>query len=146
MDVRSLVKLQEGNGETTQQAWSMQYKKKLAEGFGTSKSKRKINQMLSNTINTWLSIYAQYYFAQIYWQLRSWYFLRFLTFLPFHSINSQIFPDRQPPFLPIASFYSHTPKLNSIQFHNINKHSPTFNLNKTSFCTLILLFWISLGY
>jgi hypothetical protein len=34
-----------------QQAWTMHYKKKLAEEFGTSKSKRKINQMLSNTIN-----------------------------------------------------------------------------------------------
>ena len=39
-------------GETTQQAWNMQYKKRLAEEFGTSKSKRKINQMLSNTITS----------------------------------------------------------------------------------------------
>ena len=52
MQVRSKVKAQEGNGETTQVAWDMRYKKRLAEEFGTSKSKRKINQMLSNTINT----------------------------------------------------------------------------------------------
>ena len=52
MDVKSKLKGQDATGETTQQAWSMQYKKKLAEEFGTSKSKRKINQMLSNTINS----------------------------------------------------------------------------------------------
>ena len=52
MQVRSKVKEQEGTGETTQVPWDMKYKKRLAEEFGTSKSKRKINQMLSNTINT----------------------------------------------------------------------------------------------
>jgi hypothetical protein len=52
MEVKSKLKGQDATGDTTQQAWSMQYKKKLAEEFGTSKSKRKINQMLSNTINS----------------------------------------------------------------------------------------------
>ena len=56
MQVKPKTKEQDGPGETTQVAWDMKYKKKLAEEFGTSKSKRKINQMLSNTINTWLSI------------------------------------------------------------------------------------------
>lgn len=31
MQVRSKVKAQEGSGETTQVAWDMKYKKKLAE-------------------------------------------------------------------------------------------------------------------
>lgn len=31
MDVKSKLKGQEATGETTQQGWSMQYKKKLAE-------------------------------------------------------------------------------------------------------------------
>ena len=51
MQVKSTLKGQNATGETTQQAWSINYKKKLAEQFGTSKSKRKINQMLSNNIN-----------------------------------------------------------------------------------------------
>lgn len=51
MQVKSTLKGQNATGETTQQAWSINYKKKLAEEFGTSKSKRKINQMLSNNIN-----------------------------------------------------------------------------------------------
>lgn len=51
MQVKSTLKGQSSTGETTQQAWSINYKKKLAEEFGTSKSKRKINQMLSNNIN-----------------------------------------------------------------------------------------------
>jgi hypothetical protein len=31
MQVKSKIKAQEATGDTTQQAWSMQYKKKLAE-------------------------------------------------------------------------------------------------------------------
>lgn len=52
MNVSYSGQLQQATGETTQQAWNMQYKKRLAEEFGTSKSKRKINQMLSNTITS----------------------------------------------------------------------------------------------
>lgn len=52
MQVDCVRREMEVKGETTQQAWNMQYKKRLAEEFGTSKSKRKINQMLSNTITS----------------------------------------------------------------------------------------------
>ena len=37
--------------ETTKQSWDINYKKRIVEEFGTSKSKRKINQMFSNIIN-----------------------------------------------------------------------------------------------
>lgn len=36
---------------TTLQKWSIEHKKNMVSQFGTSKSKRKINQMLSNIIN-----------------------------------------------------------------------------------------------
>ncbi len=36
---------------TTVQKWSIEHKKNMVSQFGTSKSKRKINQMLSNIIN-----------------------------------------------------------------------------------------------
>ena len=51
MNVKNVNEGQEGTGETTKTMWNLQYKKKLAEEFGTIKSKRKVNQMLSNTIN-----------------------------------------------------------------------------------------------
>ncbi len=45
---KMITELQTG---TTVQKWSIEHKKNMVSQFGTSKSKRKINQMLSNIIS-----------------------------------------------------------------------------------------------
>ena len=50
MEVKTKM-ISEIETETTLQKWSIEHKKNMVSQFGTSKSKRKINQMLSNIIN-----------------------------------------------------------------------------------------------
>ena len=40
----------EKEGETKLQKWSLEHKKNMVSQFGTSKSKRKLNQMMNNII------------------------------------------------------------------------------------------------
>lgn len=48
-DMRSTAVLEEET-ETKVQKWSLEHKKNMVSQFGTSKSKRKLNQMMSNII------------------------------------------------------------------------------------------------
>ena len=48
-EVRS-TGVQEQESETKVQKWSLEHKKNMVSQFGTSKSKRKLNQMMNNII------------------------------------------------------------------------------------------------
>lgn len=48
-DVRSTA-VTERETETQLQKWSLEHKKNMVAQFGTSKSKRKLNQMMNNII------------------------------------------------------------------------------------------------
>ena len=51
-EVKSTV-VAEQEAETKVQKWSLEHKKNMVSQFGTSKSKRKLNQMMNNIIEWW---------------------------------------------------------------------------------------------
>ena len=54
----------EKESETKVQKWSLEHKKNMVSQFGTSKSKRKLNQMMNNIIE-WLNDLASFILSMI---------------------------------------------------------------------------------